>query len=320
MKNITFIFCLFSSALIAQTSILTDSAVNQQQNTMKQLVDDLFAAKTDSVKKNYNQQLLTAFENELAKPNSFSNGFDSLRKNIQVLYSPDNKFKIINWYVVKEDKTFEHYGFIQSKHLLVTKINFFKKKRTETIQLYPLIDKSNEIRNPENTISDNKKWFGMLYYKIIIKKTKAKTYYTLFGLDENDRYSIKKIIDVLSFDDNGKPRFGADIFVMDKKYPKRVIFEYSSNCTMSLRYNVIKDSIVFDHLAPTQPQLIGQYQYYCTDMSYDGFGFKNGKWNYGTDLNVVNEKEENDKYYNDPKNPTYNIKSNSILPSRKKKK
>ena len=96
----------------------------------------------------------------------------------------------------------------------------------------------------------------------------------------------------LTFDFNGTPRFGADIFNMQKKYPKRIIFEYSANCSMSLKYNNKKDSIVFDHLSPTSPQLEGQYQYYCNDMSYDGFGFRKGKWNYGMDLNAINDKDE----------------------------
>ena len=30
-------------------------------------------------------------------------------------------------------------------------------------------------------------------------------------------------------------------------------------------------------------------------MSYDGFGFKHGKWNYGADLNATNDKDDKDK-------------------------
>jgi hypothetical protein len=287
------------------------------EHSLKLLSDQLFHAKTDEEKKKYNDQLLLAFTDFLNQANSFDVPLDSLKKDMAILVSPDNKFRIINWNLEKADKTFEYYGFIQEKHEEVTKAGFLKKETKETMLLYPLIDKSADIKNPENAITDNKKWFGMLYYKIILKKTKTKIYYTLLGLDENDKYSTKKIIDVLTFDNNGTPRFGADIFVMDKKYPKRVIFEYAATCTMSLRYNTQKDSIIFDHLAPTQPQLEGQFQYYCSDMSYDGFGFKRGKWNYGTDMNAINDKDEKDKLYHDPHNVP--VKQSDVLIDRKRK-
>ena len=196
----------------------------------------------------------------------------------------------------------------------------FRKTKIETMQLYPLIDKSAEIKNPDNAITDNKKWFGMWYYKIIPSKTKTRTYYTLLGWDGNDKYSQKKIIDVLSFDNNGVPHFGADIFNFQKKYPKRIIFEYSATCNLSLKYSNQKDSIVFGHLAPIEPQLEGQYQYYCSDMSNDGFGFKKGKWNYGADVNAVNDKDEKDKIYHDPRKPMTANESNTIITRQKRKK
>jgi hypothetical protein len=288
------------------------------EHYLKMLSDQLFHAKTDEEKKKCNDQLLLAFTDFLNQPNSFEARLDSLKKDMAILVSPDNKFRIINWNLEKADNTFDYYGFIQEKHEEVTKTGFLKKEtKKETMLLYPLIDKSAEIKNPENAVTDNKKWFGMLYYKIILKKTKTKNYYTLLGLDENDKYSTKKIIDVLTFDNNGAPRFGADIFVMDKKYPKRVIFEYAATCTMSLRYNSQKDSIIFDHLAPTQPQLEGQFQYYCSDMSYDGFGFKRGKWNYGTDMNAINDRDQTDKLYHDPHNTPE--KQSDVLIDRKRK-
>lgn len=264
------------------------------------LVKELYAATTDAEKTRINKKLLSTFEGFLQVPTSFDANYDSLKKDIQILRSPDNTFRIINWSLEKSDHTFEYFGFIQSRFVQIKKTGMFRKTRIETLQLYPLTDKSAEIKNPDNAITDNKKWYGMWYYKIIPSITKTKRYYTLLGWDGNDKFSQKKIIDVLSFDNNGVPHFGADIFNFRKKYPKRIIFEYSATCNMPLKYNTTKDSIVFGHLAPIQPQLEGQYQYYCTDMSYDGFGFRKGKWNYGEDLNAVNPKDEKDKLYHDP--------------------
>src|ERR1035437_3019684 len=294
---------LFSIYSFSQEKNSETMQLNLYQDSLTILCKKIYGSKTDSDKKKYNQQVLSTFERALNTANSFDFPFDSLNKdvdNVAFLKSPDNKFRIINWNIPQSDGTQEYYGFIQEKYLQVKKKGIFRKEYSETMQLYPLIDKSDEIKKPENTISDNKKWFGMLYYKIIEKKIKAKTYYTLLAWDGNDKYTTKKIIDVLTFDNNGTPRFGADIFNFQKKYPKRVIFEYAASCRMSLKFNEKKDSIVFDHLAPTEPQLEGQYQYYCGDMSYDGFGFKHGKWNYGLDINAVNEKDYKDKIGNDP--------------------
>ena len=63
--------------------------------------------------------------------------------------------------------------------------------------LFSLTDKSADIKNPENTVGEASKWYGMLYYKIVPVKIKRKKYYTLLGWDGNDKITAKKIIDVL---------------------------------------------------------------------------------------------------------------------------
>lgn len=320
MKYIFFVFSIISISVFSQKQLNGNTEMIQDEHHLKTICEHLFTAKTEAEQRKYNDELLKAFEKILSNPNSFEMTFDSLKNYMGILTAPDNTFKIINWNLIKDDKTYEYFGFIQSKFTQKKKTGFLKTQEITTIQLYPLIDKSAEIRNPENAITDNKKWFGMLYYKIILKKSKEKNYYTLLGYDLNDAFSKKKIIDVLTFDANGNPRFGADIFAMGKKYPKRVIFEYAYNCSMSLRYNSQKDSIVFDHLSPPEPQLEGQFQYYCTDMSYDGFGFKKGKWNYGEDVSAVNEKSDMDKYYHDPHQGTKNKGSDVIIDKKKKMK
>ncbi len=319
MKYFLLLFSLVSLSVFSQKQSNGNTTEMVNVHYLKAICNQLFRAKTDEDKKRYNGQLLTAFNQFLNQPNSFDIPLDSLKNDMAILVSPDNKFRIINWNLENADKTFEYFGFIQERYVEVTKKGLFRKEKKETMLLYPLIDKSAEIKNPENAITDNKKWFGMLYYKIILKKTKAKTYYTLLAGDFNDKYSSKKIIDVLTFDANGTPRFGADIFVMEKKYPKRVIFEYAAACSMSLRYSAQKDSIIFDHLAPTQPQLEGQFQYYCSDFSYDGFGFKHGKWNYGMDLKAFNDKDEKDKLYHDP-HATPSKQSNVLIERKRKLK
>ena len=315
---------LLSCNAFAQSPATDKEFVRSNEQELKSICKQLYNQKNkDADKQKYNQLLLEKFRAVLEEKNSFLNyQFDSLKNDLGILTSPDNKFRIINWNVPKEDGTQEYYGFIQENYTHTIKRGLFKKEHIDSLQLYSLIDKSAEIKNPDNAITDNKKWFGALYNKIILKKTKAKTYYTLLAWDGNDKFSRKKIIEVLTFDANGTPRFGADIFNMQKKFPKRVIFEYSANCNISLRYGNKKDSNVFNHLAPNSPQLEGQFQYYCSDGSYDGFGFKRGKWNYGEYINATNEKDEKDKLYGDPHDKSIgnNESIKYIDPNKKKKK
>jgi hypothetical protein len=323
-RRLIVLILLLSVNTFAQSISADKIAIQTKEQTLKAICKELYNTKNkDADKQKYNQELLQKFEAILKEPNSFENyQFDSLKNDIGILTSLDNKFRIINWNVPKEDGTQEYYGFIQENYTNTIKRGLFKREHIDSVQLYPLIDKSSELKNPENAITDNKKWFGALYNRIIIKKTKGKTYYTLLAWDGNDKFSRKKIIDVLTFDANGTPRFGADIFNMKKKYPKRVIFEYSASCNISLRFSPTKDSIVFDHLSPTSPQMEGQFQYYCSDGSYDGFGFKRGKWNYGEDLNATNDKDGKDKLYKDPKDISQTNNESNVYkdPNKKKKK
>lgn len=261
----------------------------KQEDTLAVIQKKLFAAKNNSERFQLNNLFLSSLEKVLQNENSFKYPFDSL-KQIARLTSPDKKFKLFNWDVPKDDGTFEYFGFMQ----------IHDSKNNKYI-LHKLTDKSDEIKNPENYSSDHKKWFGMLYYKIIPKKIKKNTYYVLLGFDGNDKISRKKIIDVLKFNNNNIPQFGDAVFKMEKKTVKRVIFEYNAEAIMSLKYNDKEDMIVFDHLAPPKEGLKGQHQFYGPDFSYDALKYEKGKWVYVPDIDARNNKNYKDKIYNDPK-------------------
>ena len=58
--------------------------------------------------------------------------------------------------------------------------------------------------------------------------------------------------------------FGKDVFRIPKKSPKRIMFEFSSEVNMSIKYNEKSGQIVVSHLSPKDGSsfLEGQYQYY----------------------------------------------------------
>jgi len=262
------------------------------QDSLKTLQNQLYKAKTDEDKLSINKQFIATFKRALNTENSFNFSFDSLDQ-IGKLVSPDKKFRIYNWDLQMKDGTQQYFGFIQHYNL-----------KTKKYELFDLTDRSTETKNPENSVSDNNKWFGMLYYKIIQKKYKKKTYYTLLALDYNDKLTSKKIIDVLSFDSKGVPKFGESVFEVGKKTQKRIIMEYSSRATVSLKYNEDDDLIIFDHLSPSQPSLEGQYTYYGPDGSFDAFEFKKGKWIYIKDIDARNGSNQSDKFYKNPSGGT----------------
>jgi hypothetical protein len=58
---------------------------------------------------------------------------------------------------------------------------------------------------------------------------------------------------------------------------------------MSLRYQENKDWIVFDHLAPSQTSLEGQYEFYGPDFTFDAFQWEKKRWVFKANVDVRNE-------------------------------
>lgn len=206
-------------------------------------------------------------------PNSFDYPFDSVKKYISIITPPDKKFRIFTWSLkwgkdslVTAD-SFEFYGAIQMNN-------------KDRLELYGLYDNSGKIGKAEYSELSNRNWYGALYYQMTTVKYRRKKYYTLLGWDGHSMASNRKVIDVLTFDEMGKPRFGAPIFDMDdKKPPKyRIVFEFRDDAVMTLRYIKKKRLIAFEHLIPPSPKAVGLYEEYLPDGSYDYFKFKKGKW------------------------------------------
>ena len=152
--------------------------------------------------------------------------------------------------------------------------------------VFRLHDKSPEISQPESEILSPEKWWGALYYQVLVNKYKGERLYTVIGLDMNDRYSNKKVIDVLTFNDKNIPVFGHPVFRTDGKLKSRIIFEYAEDVVMIVRYNEENKMIVFDHLSPIDQGLRNNPRYYAPDSSYDGFRFRRGVWEFIPDIDV----------------------------------
>lgn len=251
----------------------------------------VFESKKEAERFDANKEFIKLWYELLQNPASMEQNLDSI-KGVSCLKSKDKKFRIITWNVFKNDGQQAYFGFIQVNNRKVMKSGLFKKSVTNEYEVFPLVDKSSTVTSPETYVADPKKWFGMLYYELI----DCDGYYTLLGWDGNDNLIQKKFIDVLYFKSDGTPVFGKDVFRIPKKSPKRIMFQYSAEVAMSLKYNDKRNQIIFSHLAPKDegPTLEGQYQYYGPDGSFDAYEQKKDRWVLVEDIDIRNEKGKND--------------------------
>jgi len=258
-----FFGCIFSGYLISQDSGLLGIIETEKwlQETFLKLYDTEESVYRDSL----NNEIIARFENILKTEETFYYPWNGL-KMIGKVQSQDNKMKIFSWHIRKSEKEYNYFGILQS---------YIKKGNKERIVVYVLNDKSDELKNPEILDLSPENWYGSLYYGIRTFTHKKKTCYALLGYDFNDTFSNKKLIDVLKFDKKGTPSFGGT-FQMEFQKLKRVIYEYSSQVVMTIRYDERLKMIVIDHLSPIEPIFSNNYRFYSPDGSYDGFKFNKG--------------------------------------------
>ncbi len=178
-------------------------------------------------------------------------------------------------YVADDPDNYRYFGYIQVAQ---------KKGK---VRVYELVDNQKQQRNRqklEQTIED---WYGKLYYRIIARNYKRKTYYTLLGMDFNNRLSTIKTVEVMEIQRNN-PRFTQGFFFNGRDRVDRLVLEYSSQVAVSVRYESQVDMVTFDHLVPLHPIYNGNYEFYGPDGSFDGLEFSAGTWIFRKDIDVRN--------------------------------
>ena len=194
------------------------------EDTLARLSEIIYQSENDTQKYEANEIFKTLFEDALSLNNSFKYPFDSL-KLISILPSPDKKFRIMTWMILRDDGTYEYFGYIQS----------FSRRKND-FEVYPLNDMSGSIESPETKVLDHKNWYGAVYYDIILTRSGSARYYTLLGWDGNSPLIRRKIIEVVTLRSNGMPRFGHSLFRFGQPQQKRIFFEYSSLASMHLSF------------------------------------------------------------------------------------
>lgn len=296
MRKALFIFILSTIAVTGKAQSMGD--LEAQMSTV---APSILKGESDSVRMAANTLFMQLLEKAFNLPNSFDYPFDSL-KTISRLQPDDKSFKLFTWNMPKDDGTFVYFGYVH-----------MKDPNTGAVKFVKLIDKSAEIQSPETKPLTPKNWYGTHYYKIVQTSYKKEKFYTLLGVDFNNRATKKKIIDVIAFDRLGNVFFGDNIFSYDGKSPKRIIFEYSAQATMSLRFDDVRNMIVFDHLSPIREDFAGHKDNYGPDFIYDALKFKKGKWIHIKDIDARNPKgpKDNDK----PQRPNMGLDKNAPNPN-----
>jgi hypothetical protein len=287
-KSCFFLFLLFSlitSRVVAQQS---PNKLDNFQDSLIKLSNEVVKAETDDKKLALNGSFVKTLVESLKTPNSFAYPFDSL-KNVSVIKSPDRNFRILSWYVQLENGSYRYYGTIQMN------------TNNGALKLLPLIDQTENISDA-NSILDNQKWFGARYYEIIpVTSGSRLPYYILLGWKGNTTITTKKVIEILSFNQD-KVSFGAPVFESKElKGKNRVIFEYNKSNAMTLKADTKAGMIVLDHIAPFDPEMVGKYQYYGSDGTFDGFKIIGGKLKLFENIELNNDPNQSDELYADPK-------------------
>jgi hypothetical protein len=221
-------------------------------------------------RKKYCYQFIPKLLAALKADNSFYYPFDSLPL-MSKIYPPDSSFRILTWQLHYPKGRFRYYGVIQM--------------RSQKMKIFPLRDLRDTLPFHTQNLLTSDNWYGQLYYRVIQKKIAKKVYYTLFGFEAADFASRRKIIDILSFDEGGRPHFGAPLFLSTDSTRfkindtlNRFFIEYKWNASPTLNYDNKLDMIVYDHLAPPDHKAEGLYFSYVQDGTYEGYKWFNEHW------------------------------------------
>ena len=264
----TLLFLFFCNISFSQKISSTDLKIlRKKEDSLKLLSSQIVGGITAADRLNADSIFTKMLVRALKITNSFYYPFDSL-VSISRLVPSDSSFKIFTWQMNVNDEITRQHGAIQLK------------TKDGSLKLFPLIDKSDNTKDIIDTVGNNFGWIGAVYYQLIEKQASGKNYYTLLGYDENNMSSNKKIVEVLTFD-NDSPVFGGKYFSPVNEIfanaGSRFILEYKKNAGPRLTYDKDQGMIIYEHLISETNEPQKRYTY-IPDGDYEGLQWKDGKW------------------------------------------
>ncbi len=252
----------------------------QSQGT-EEMLENLFSrildTRSDTERIRINDSINFIIDSYVTSDLIFSHRFENLRYLGQIL-SPDSRVKIITWNLILTDGTNWYFCYFirrgengRENHIYKLKgVNMDEAPRTDIIY------------SPDD-------WYGALYYNIQPFRAGKETCYVVLGLDYGSLSVSRKIIDVLSFTDEGDIIFGKKCFIRGDETKLREVLEYAADGVVTLRLHN-KKTIVFDHLVPISSGQEDNPEYYGTEFSFDAYKLKKGLWRFAKNVEVKNKQ------------------------------
>lgn len=278
MKPIIVIFCLF--AMLGQVAGQSDKKgvfTEDQQRHLEVMEDSLavfaYGMLTDTSADRrflYCRTFIPLLVETLKTPHSFDYPFSEL-ESISIQYPPDSSFRIFTWQLYVDADDYRYFGSIQFNQ--------------ENLKLIPLVDRSFQVEDLEQDVLFPESWYGSVYYNIREAKGPQGTYYLLFGFDAYEFFRKRKVVDVLSFDQEGKPYFGMPVFRKEgsPQTKNRLLLEYYAEASVRLNYDEMLELLMYDHLIEMQgpanagPVMVPDGSYEAYQLGADGYWYHQDK-------------------------------------------
>ncbi len=278
VKNL-YLFLLLSFCTAASFAQPTISAADlkilyKKEDSLKVLAKSFLTDEATEDRMRKDSVFIKTLIRGLQVKNSFYFPFDSVQ-GVSHLYAPDSTFRLFTWQLNYQND----YAFSRQRGA----IQF--RTADGSLRLIALKDYSEFADNPVDSARTKNTWIGAVYYNIIETSYNNKNYYTLFGIDANSYRTNKKWIDVLTFDTQGQPIFGAQpFFVFEKdeakrKPQRRFSIEYKKDASTTMNFDEDLKSILVDHLISESNE--PEYPWtFVPDGDYEGFTWTDGRWKY----------------------------------------
>lgn len=245
------------------------------EDSISAVAERMWSSDDASERKAASSQVVSLLGKALALPKSLDYPFDSL-KFVSVQRDPGLAFRIFTWQVDLGNGRYQRHGVLQTGG--------------REPKVIPLNDRSEVVVRPESHSAGKDEWVGLVYYRIVPFRKKGKPHWLLFGFANRDANTLRKIVDVLRFDDLGEPVFGAPLFEFSSendeapRMQNRLVLEYDARSKVKLNWDESMDMILYDHLMPFADARSPGTLVFIPDGTYEGFKLGKGVWKHVSKL------------------------------------
>lgn len=285
--SIAIFFLLFLSATVRSQESIEDLSAR-----IESVRQQIAAASTDEERGTFGLELEKLVSRVAAHPDVLSPTTNSIP--ITSVVPDDGSFRLFTWNIPSNDGSNRFFGIMALK----------TRKGSTVIEFR---DSTEVLSGSESRELFPGKWYGALYYDVITTKRAGKKYYTLLGWKGYSRTETQKVLEVLRIS-GGRVSLGAPLFSdspHDRKNLYRKVYRYSFQAKMNLQKDRENSRIILDHLAPSRPDLDGNFAFYGPDLSYDQYVWDGRQWVLEQDVDVKGNPGDK-RLWNKPDTPDPN--------------